>query len=157
MNIQWKTYWLLILTLGLGAGIGVMSTHFSHKTGYGGFYKCHKYGDKGGYHRGKGWHHGKGFGYGKGFGHHGMGNIKAEHILKKMKHHLDLTPDQIEKVEPVLKGFAERINENFSGHRKFIVEIMDEMETALGPILTPEQMTKLKKKMDKKRRYMGAE
>jgi len=151
MNIQWKTYWLLILTLGLGAAIGVMSTHFSHKTGYGGFYKCHKWG--GGPQ--KGCYHNKGFHHSRGGGHHGMKNIKAKHILKKLKHHLDLTPEQIEKVEPVLKDFAERLNGNFSEHRKFIVGIMDEMEIALEPILTPEQIKKLKKKMDKKRMYLG--
>ena len=84
-----------------------------------------------------------------------MKDITSDHILNKMKAHLELTEDQIAKIEPMLKGYSDRINQNLKEHRTTMIDIMSEMEVDFAPILDESQLKRFKAKMAKKKKFFS--
>ena len=79
-----------------------------------------------------------------------MGNV-CDHMRKRLQSQLDLTPDQMKKIEPILR---ETEREMESVHRRSmgqIAQIMEKSNAEIARELTPEQRTKLAA-MENKRR-----
>ena len=79
-------------------------------------------------------------------------------MLERLKSQLDLTPDQIEKIKPIVEKQREKLkalkddtsipqDQKRDKFREIFVASMEEMK----PIFTPEQAAKLKEAMEKRR------
>ena len=82
--------------------------------------------------------------------------------LEMMKEKLNLTPEQIEKIKPILEKDREKLvslreDTSLSREQKGekMREILKSSMTAIKPILTPEQIEKWKAAMEKRREAGG--
>ena len=79
-----------------------------------------------------------------------MGKV-CDHMRKRLQSELDLTPDQMKKIEPILQETAREME---SVHRRSmgqIAQIMEKSNAEIARELTPEQRAKLAT-MESKRR-----
>jgi len=72
------------------------------------------------------------------------------HIFKRMKEGLSLTPEQIEKVEPVFRKGFEEVRAVQDRSIKEVEAAVKKNHEEIGKLLTPEQATKLEE-MDRER------
>jgi len=80
------------------------------------------------------------------------------HFGERMQHHmkrrLDLTPEQSEKIAPILERMSTQLAEirNDTGRR--VAETMSQSHREMAPILTPEQQAKLEKMKKRHKRIL---
>ena len=85
------------------------------------------------------------------FKHHGrMGERMRHHLIRE----LELTPDQIEKVSPIIDDTSRRLHEirRESGQR--VGQTMREAHAAMGPHLTPAQRERLQTMKLRHKRFL---
>ena len=68
-----------------------------------------------------------------------MGERMRQHLIRE----LELTPEQIEKVSPIIDDTSRRLQEIRSESGRRVTETMRESHAAIGPHLTPEQRERL--------------
>ena len=77
----------------------------------------------------------------------------GERMRQRLIHELELTPEQIEKVSPILDDTSRRLHDIRRESGRRVGETMRESHAAMGPHLTPEQRERLATmKMRHKRR-----
>ena len=88
----------------------------------------------------------------------GPGGQRGENRLEMMKEKLGLTPEQVEKIKPILEKDREKLmalREDSTATREQKGEkrreILKSSMEAIRPILTPEQVEKWKTEMEKRR------
>jgi hypothetical protein len=69
----------------------------------------------------------------------------AERMRSRIKSHLDLTPEQMSKVDPILDHAAGELQKVRTDTGARVREVMDETNQALRPLLTDAQRTRLEK------------
>ncbi len=74
-------------------------------------------------------------------GHHG--EMMSERMRQHLKRRLDLTPEQIQQVDPILEQTAERLQAIRAETRERVAATMEESRRELSVHLTPEQKVKL--------------
>ena len=68
-----------------------------------------------------------------------MGDRMRQHLIRE----LELTPEQIEKVSPIIDDTSRRLQEIRSESGRRVTETMRESHAAIGPHLTPAQRERL--------------
>ncbi len=79
-----------------------------------------------------------------------MGHM-CDHMRKRLQSHLNLSPDQLQKIEPILQKTAKQME---AIHRKTIDEIerlLQQSNAEIAKELNPDQIVKLEE-LDKERR-----
>lgn len=71
--------------------------------------------------------------------HHRMGDRMRDHLTR----HLQLTPEQVEKLSPIIADTSRRLHEIRRDSGKRVADTMRESHGAIAPHLTPEQREKL--------------
>ena len=67
--------------------------------------------------------------------HHRMG----EHMRERLTRRLQLTPEQVEKLGPIIDDTSKRLHEIRRESGKRVAETMQQAHSAMAPHLTPEQ------------------
>jgi Spy/CpxP family protein refolding chaperone len=74
------------------------------------------------------------------FKHHGrMGERMRQHLIRE----LELTPEQLEKVSPIIDDTSRRLQQIRQESGRRVAETMRESHAAISPHLTPEQRERL--------------
>jgi hypothetical protein len=159
MNIQLKSYLIIIITLVIGVVIGGMSHRAMQRHGmYGpgrmcppgmdcppgsdcppGMKNCPKHrkgprGDK------------------MGMGKFGDMEKHGEIIKKKFKYHLEPTAEQWTKIEPLLDNHIKVFSARMKEQKQKIQDMKDSIKKDLEPFLTPEQIKSLEKMKNRRGR-----
>lgn len=80
----------------------------------------------------------------------------GEHMRERLTRRLQLTPEQLEKVAPIIDETGKRLHEIRVESGRRVAETMRESHTAMAPHLTAEQRDKLERmKMRHKRMRRG--
>ncbi len=82
--------------------------------------------------------------------HHRMGDRMRDHLTR----HLELTPEQLEKVVPIIDRTSERLRDIRAESGKRVAETMRESHAAMLPHLTPAQQEKLAQMKMRHKRMM---
>jgi Spy/CpxP family protein refolding chaperone len=77
------------------------------------------------------------------FGHHP--HAFSERMRNRIKAQLDLTPEQVAKVDPILKHAGDELEKIRSETGAKVRQVASETNQALAPLLTDAQRTKLEK------------
>ena len=67
----------------------------------------------------------------------------AEHMKKRLRLELKLTPDQMEKISPIVDRAASQLKAQREQTMRSVHEIFSETHREMEPLLTPEQRTRL--------------
>jgi Spy/CpxP family protein refolding chaperone len=67
--------------------------------------------------------------------HHRMGEHMREHLTRR----LQLTPEQVEKLNPIIDDTSKRLHEIRRESGKRVADTMQQAQDAMAPHLTPEQ------------------
>jgi len=82
----------------------------------------------------------------------------SAHFGPRMEHHLKrqlgLTPEQSEKVAPILERMSSQLAEIREETGRRVAQTMGESHREIAPILTPEQRAKLDKMKERHRRIL---
>ena len=65
-------------------------------------------------------------------------------IRAKLKAKLNLTPEQEQKIGPIIKTASESLEASHRTCLKSVLEVINQMQSAITPLLTPEQVARLK-------------
>ena len=85
------------------------------------------------------------------FKHHGrMGERMRQHLTRE----LELTPEQVEKISPIVEQTTKRLQEIRMQSGKEVAETMKHSREQIAPHLTPEQRERLDKMKLRHRRIM---
>ena len=79
------------------------------------------------------------------------GNDLAAHLRSRLTHELALTPQQVEKINPIVEASATELDKSWRESAERATKIIDEMHAKLAAILTPEQQQKLAALREKRR------
>lgn len=86
--------------------------------------------------------------------HHRMG----EHMRERLTRRLQLTPEQVEKLTPIIDDTSQRLHEIRRDSGKRVADTMQQAHSAMAPHLTPEQReiaeqmkTRHKRKLQRRR------
>ena len=71
-----------------------------------------------------------------GFKHH---HRMDEHLRDRLARRLQLTPEQVEKLSPIIDDTSKRLHEIRRESGKLVAETLQQAHTAMAPHLTPEQ------------------
>lgn len=85
------------------------------------------------------------------FKHHGrMGERMREHLMRE----LQLTPEQLEKVSPIIDDTSRRLHEIRKESGRRVAETLRESHAEMSPHLTPEQRERLETMKLRHKRFM---
>ena len=76
------------------------------------------------------------------FGHAHHGSV-AEHMKRHLRSELNLTPQQMEQISPIVDGAASQLEAKREQTMREVRNIFEETHRSITPFLTPEQQTKL--------------
>jgi Spy/CpxP family protein refolding chaperone len=76
------------------------------------------------------------------FGHPHHGSV-AEHMKRHLRAELNLTPQQMEQISPIVDGAASQLEAKREQTMREVRNIFEETHRGITPFLTPEQQTKL--------------
>jgi Spy/CpxP family protein refolding chaperone len=82
------------------------------------------------------------------------GGFVAHRMHEHLRRELNLTPEQYEKVTPILDQMDQRLETIRSETGQRITEAMNQSHTEIVPLLTPEQREKLEQMRERHRRIM---
>ena len=85
------------------------------------------------------------------FKHHHRGDI-GERMRERLRRELDLTPEQVAKISPILDRAAAQLQQMRRDSGQRVREILDETHRQIAPTLTDEQRQKLKRMKERHRR-----
>jgi len=77
----------------------------------------------------------------------------VQHLRNRLKARLGLSPDQVEKITPIIEGAAAQIRSIRLETFQRVNKVFDDSYAQISAVLTPEQRTKLDK-MQRERREM---
>lgn len=80
------------------------------------------------------------------------GPLMAGHMREHLRHELHLSPDQFEKIAPMIDRSAEQLEEIRRVTSGRVEETMDESRREIAPLLTAEQRERLERMREKQRR-----
>jgi Spy/CpxP family protein refolding chaperone len=78
----------------------------------------------------------------------------AQHMKERMRAELKLTPDQMQKISPIIDRGASQLKTARDQTMQSVHEIFSEMHREMQPLLTPEQRSKLKDMEERHRRLL---
>ena len=78
------------------------------------------------------------------FGHRHHGSV-AEHMKRHLRTELNLTPQQMEQISPIVDRAASQLEAKREQTMREVRNIFEETHRSITPFLTPEQQTKLDK------------
>ena len=78
------------------------------------------------------------------FGHRHHGSL-AEHMKRHLRIELNLTPQQMEQISPIVDRAASQLEAKREQTMREVRNIFEETHRSITPFLTPEQQTKLDK------------
>lgn len=73
------------------------------------------------------------------------GEVGGDRMREHFKRHLDLTPEQLQHVGPILDQTAEKLHAIRTETSQRVGETMEDAHRRVAPHLTPEQMAKVEK------------
>ena len=76
------------------------------------------------------------------FGHPHHGSV-AEHMKRHLRTELNLTPQQMEQISPIVDRAASQLEAKREQTMREVRNIFEETHRSITPFLTPEQQTKL--------------
>jgi len=79
------------------------------------------------------------------------GNDLAAHLRTRLTRELSLTPQQVEKINPIVEASATELDKSRRESEERATKIIDDMHAKLATILTPEQQQKLAALREKRR------
>jgi Spy/CpxP family protein refolding chaperone len=77
----------------------------------------------------------------------------AQHMKERLRVELKLTPDQMEKISPLIDRAASQLKTTREQTMRSVHEIFSQMHQEMQPLLTPEQRSKLEE-MEKRHRRL---
>jgi Spy/CpxP family protein refolding chaperone len=86
------------------------------------------------------------------FKHHHRGDI-GERMRERLRRELDLTPEQVAKISPILDKAAAQLQQMRRDSGQRVREILNETHRQMTPHLTDEQREKLKQIEEQHRRW----
>lgn len=81
---------------------------------------------------------------------HPDGRPRPENHTERIMNLLELSDDQVDTVKAILDNHSERMRINFQESMKYLEASIDSLEDELAPVLTDEQLGKLK---DERKRF----
>jgi protein CpxP len=84
------------------------------------------------------------------FKHHHRGDI-SERMRERLRRELDLTPDQVARISPILDRAAAQLQQMRRDTGQRVREILDETHRQIAPTLTDEQRQKLQRMKERHR------
>ena len=85
------------------------------------------------------------------FKHHHRGDI-SERMRERMRRELDLTPEQVARISPILDRAAAQLQQMRRDTGQRVREILDETHRQIAPTLTDEQRQELQRMKERHRR-----
>ncbi len=79
------------------------------------------------------------------------------HILRRFQTQLDLTPDQVEKIKPIVRKTAEALHKIRIDGTVNAMKILDDSYSQVSAILTPDQRVKLEEMRKERLQLMERE
>jgi Spy/CpxP family protein refolding chaperone len=79
-----------------------------------------------------------------------MGERMRQHLIRE----LELTPEQIEKLSPIIEDTSRRLQEIRAESGRRVAETMQESHAAISPHLTPEQRERLATMKHRHKRFL---
>lgn len=78
--------------------------------------------------------------------------LKSDRMMRHFQRHLELTPEQRQKVEPILDQSAARLQEIRAETGRRVSETMEQSRREIAPHLTPEQRVKMEEMKERRHR-----
>ena len=78
----------------------------------------------------------------------------AQHMKERMRAELKLTPDQMQKISPIIDRTASQLQTVRDQTMQNVHEIFSQSHREMEPLLTPEQRVKLKQMEERHRRLL---
>ena len=78
----------------------------------------------------------------------------AEHMKERLRAELKLTPDQVEKISPIIDRAASQLKTTREQTMRSVHDIFTQTHREMEPFLTPEQRTKLAQVEQRHRRLL---
>ena len=82
------------------------------------------------------------------------GEMVGDRMREHLKRHLDLTPEQLSQVEPILDETAKRLRAIRTETTERVSQTMEDSHRHLAPHLTPEQQAKLEQMKERHLRIL---
>ena len=89
----------------------------------------------------------------RGFFAHMAPDSMAQHMKERMRVELRLTPDQMQKISPIIDRAASQLKTTRDQTMRSVHEILSQTHREMQPLLTPEQRIKLEE-MEKRHRRL---
>lgn len=78
--------------------------------------------------------------------------LKGDRMMRHFQRHLELTPEQRQKVEPIFDQTAARLQEIRAETGRRVSETMEQSRREIAPHLTPEQRVRMEEMKERRRR-----
>jgi Spy/CpxP family protein refolding chaperone len=85
---------------------------------------------------------------------HMAGNSMAQHMKERLRTELRLTPDQVQKISPIIDRAASQLKTTREQTMRDVHDIFSQTHREMEPFLTPEQRAKLAQLEERHRRLL---